>query len=484
MKDFSLTHELTGANISIARRILFTLGIIILVRLGYFLLVPGIDSGVFYKLLLSLSPEEPKKWLNVVILLHISKFRNFSLFSLGIMPYVNACIIVQIIAFLLPQFNRKIFCMSSGRRYLRRIALMVTIALSIMYAYSIALQAEKLEQISNFKLIHQAGPLFQLLCVISMTAAASLFIVFSGLIEKFGIGNGVGVIFVSEVIMRIIFSFDQLFIFYARNRTQIKQVFLFQIILIVFIYLVWRLTVFSKKIELISENQDKFIMHIRPSWSGVWPLIIVEVVLSVFSITLNDSIFWAIPLIIILSSLLYLKIVYQPRWFYELILAHGYRAAGFTNKRIADVLNHYSVSCAILSGVLFSLIYYLPLLMPLVLNIPFVSTAIFGAFGLIVLIGMAENMKEQSAFYKIIQSHPKKSWSLLFVYSDESQAQIQKAYLNSHNICAQVKPSHFIWGMPIRTAVSGYYLYAPTEEKLKAENMLKDLMDCWRQKEI
>lgn len=468
----------------IGKRILVTAAVLLFVRFLYFLPLPGVNLSAvldFYKQHIK---AQGGSWMDLMALLHIGKLRNISLSSLGVMPFINACIILQIISFLVPGLNRKFFYKQHGRSKLMNATVVIALILSIFYGYNASMDLELLNQFPDIKLLSFTGLAFQITTILSLCVTTLLLIMLVQIINKYGFGNGAGMIFSVEVLIRFIFAGDQLLVFWGRNLIGMKHLIVFGSIAIAFVYFARRITRIVNKIELCTDNDEHFHISMRPVWMGVWPLIITEIVFSYFEVAFNVGSFFMVMITIIFFTLVYAKIIYQPRRFYELILGHRCKIKEAKDKKIIDHLNASITKAIILSAVLFIAIYYLPVILPLLLKISFMSAGIFGTFGLIILVGVYHDIKRQLKFFRKIRSLPLKQWTLLDIASDETEAEVKKACLRSRSIMNEIKPSHFSWGLPIRTIASGFYLYVPLEDKEKALQVLEQIQKEWRNKSL
>ena len=468
----------------IGRRVLVTIGVLILIRVLYFIPLPGIQLKTIVQLYQQHIRTEGGSLIDLMVLLHIGRLRNISLCSLGIMPFFNACIILQIIGFLIPGLNRKFFYEKNGRSRMMLATLCITLILSLIHGFLISLDVGLLNQVPGLNILSFTGILFQAVSALSLSAMVMIFVLLSRIIDEFGFGNGVGMIFAVEVLIRMIFGVDQLVVFWGRKLIGVGHLIIFSGITIAFVYFARKATRFLKKIELCTDEDEKFFISIRPFWISICPLIIAEIIFSFFEISFNIFSFICVSLTIIFFTLLYARIIYQPQRFYELILTHKCRLDRARDKKIVDYLNISVLQTTALTAVLFIIIYYLPIVLPLLLNISFISAGIFGTFGLIVLVGVYYDIKRQLKFFRRIGSLPLKKWSLLNVANDETEAEIQKACLRSQGIITEIKPSHFSWGLPIRTIASGYCLYVPHEDKVKADSVLEQRQREWQEKSI
>jgi len=400
------------------------------------------------------------------------------------MPFIHACLLVQIIGFLIPGVNRKFFSSKENSKLMSLFTVIAAVFISAFHAYFTALDIELLNSFPGFNIIGYEGLLFQLTTIVSIIGGVTILIIVSEFINRFGLGNGVAVIFSSEILLRFIFAIDQVSIFYGRNLIDFASLILFGFICLIFIYFARYVTLFNRKIEFCASDDEKFFIRIRPLWIGIWPLIITESTLSFFDISLNILSFSTVVFTCAAASFLYAKIIYQPRRFYEVLLARKCKAHKNQKKIIEDALNQSMIYCICLSLCLFTSMYYLPIILSKGLGISFLSSGLFGAFGIIILIGLYYDIIAQIKFLKKINKFPDMDWQFLVVAHDEVHAEVEKACLRSYGIMSEINPSYFNWGMPIRTVASGYSLYVSKKDKSRALSIINKVKDEWHEKSI
>lgn len=172
------------------QRILVTLGILLLVRLGVFIPLPGINRVAFEQGIANSGISSLIGFLDYFTGRGLS---TLGVFALGIIPYINASIIMQLLTAALPSLeNLQKNEGEAGRRKLAQITRYVTFGLSLVQTTGLALL------VSNYA--YNPGPLFLVQTAIALTAGA-MFVMWAGeLITERGIGNGASLlIFVSIV---------------------------------------------------------------------------------------------------------------------------------------------------------------------------------------------------------------------------------------------------------------------------------------------
>ena len=210
-------------------RILTTLGLILVYRLGTEVVLPGIDPAG----LAALKQQTSSGVLGLLDMFSGGAFSNASIFALGIMPYISASIVVQLLGIAVPYFQRMQREGESGRRKINQITRYLTIIILILQgsAYLTNLHAQIQPEFFLIK-----GAFFTIYSVIIL-AAGSMFVLWLG--EKItdkGIGNGVSIIIMIGIIARLPFAF------FAELTSRVSQqggglvAFLIEIILLFFVF--------------------------------------------------------------------------------------------------------------------------------------------------------------------------------------------------------------------------------------------------------
>ena len=181
-------------------RILTTLALLLVYRLGTMVALPGIDPAH----LGALKSQTSDGVLGLLDMFSGGAFSNASIFALGIMPYISASIVIQLMGIAVPYFQRLQREGESGRRKINQITRYLTVIILIFQApgYLLNLHSTLPEEAFILK-----GAFFTVSSV-AMLAAGSMFIMWLG--EKItdkGIGNGISIIIMIGIIARLPFNF-------------------------------------------------------------------------------------------------------------------------------------------------------------------------------------------------------------------------------------------------------------------------------------
>ncbi len=178
------------------QRILYTLGILLVYRLGSFIVLPGIDPDA----LAGLKAQTEGGVMGLLDMFSGGAFSNASVFGLGIMPYISASIVIQLLGIAVPYFQRLQKEGESGRRKVNQITRYLTVIILLLQApaYIANLRAQAPEAFA---------PGFSQLATIIILTAGTMFVMWLG--EKItdkGIGNGISLIIMVGIIARFPFA--------------------------------------------------------------------------------------------------------------------------------------------------------------------------------------------------------------------------------------------------------------------------------------
>ncbi|MCF8364833.1 MAG: preprotein translocase subunit SecY [Bacteroidales bacterium] len=216
-------------------RILYTLGIILLYRLGSFVVLPGVDP----EMLDALQQQTSSGLLGLLNMFSGGAFSNASIFALGIMPYISASIVVQLLGMAIPYFQRLQKEGESGRKKINQITRYLTVIILVFqspaYIANIVSQlpAEAIYPFDSSAGMHSIFSFFGISSIIMLTAG-SMFVMWLG--EKItdkGIGNGISLIIMIGIIARLPFALFGEFISRMEEQGGGLVIFIVEIIILV-----------------------------------------------------------------------------------------------------------------------------------------------------------------------------------------------------------------------------------------------------------
>ena len=177
------------------QRLLFVVGALLVFRLGSFIPIPGIDPHV----LAELADQQRGTILDMFNMFSGGALKRLSIFALGIMPYISASIIMQLLTVTVPSLEQLKKEGEAGRRKITQITRYATVVLATLQAIgiSVGLQAQSL---GGSPLVIHAGPGFVLSSVVTL-ATGTMFLMWLGeQITERGVGNGISLIIFAGIV--------------------------------------------------------------------------------------------------------------------------------------------------------------------------------------------------------------------------------------------------------------------------------------------
>src|SRR5208282_5140837 len=167
------------------RRILFTLGMLAVYRLGAFIPTPGINAEAFEQMFNQMGGG----LFGLLAMFSGGSLRRLTIFALGIMPYITASIILQLLTVVSPTLEKQKKEGELGRRKITEYTRWLTLGLSAFQAFGIAVALQR-QTAQGAQLVTNPGPGFVFATVLTLTTG-SVFIMWLGeQITSRGIGNG------------------------------------------------------------------------------------------------------------------------------------------------------------------------------------------------------------------------------------------------------------------------------------------------------
>ncbi|HNY06643.1 MAG TPA: preprotein translocase subunit SecY [Bacteroidales bacterium] len=206
MKRFIQTIRNIYKIEELRKRILFTIGIVLIYRLGAYVVLPGIDPSQ----LAGLQNQTKGGLLGLLNMFSGGAFSNASIFALGIMPYISASIVIQLLGMAIPYFQKLQKEGESGRKKINQITRYLTVLITGLQAPAyIANLISKLppQAISPFDPNITSPTTFFWISSIVILVSGTMFVMWLG--EKItdkGIGNGISLIIMIGIIARLPFA--------------------------------------------------------------------------------------------------------------------------------------------------------------------------------------------------------------------------------------------------------------------------------------
>ena len=403
-------------------RILVTIGLLILVRLGVHLPVPGIDRVAFAQ------NVENSPLIGFLDLFSGGGLSALGIFALGILPYINASIIVQLLTAALPsleelQKNEG----EAGRRKISQITRYVSLGWAILQSIGIGIWVSPFAQ--------SPSPLFIAQTALALTAGSMFVMWISEVVTERGIGNGASLLIFINIVSVLPRSLGQTFELAQSGDTQVvgRVVVLLLVFLVTIVGIVF-VQEGTRRIPIISARrqvgrkvyrESRSYLPLRLNQGGVMPIIFASSVLIVPSFlaqSLNNP--FLVQVANVLSpngptpwayALFYLTLILFFSYFYASLIVNpvdmsqnlkkmgasipGIRPGQKTSDYVEKVLNRLTFLGAIFLG----LVAIVPTAVESAIGVQ--TFRGFGATSLLILVGVAIETAKQIQTYVISQRY-------------------------------------------------------------------------------
>ncbi|MEY2545037.1 MAG: preprotein translocase subunit SecY [Verrucomicrobiota bacterium] len=434
------------------RRILFTLAVIVIVRLGAAITTPGVNQAVLQEWFNSALTQ--KSGGSVAALFNLfsgGALENCAIFSLGIMPYISASIMLQLLTAVIPQLGR-LAREDGGRQKIMQYTRYATLVLCVFQGYLLAVSFQHPESYHTMlpgitetmthlgmPLVDDPGWTFRIVTVISLTTG-TLFLMWLGdQITERGIGNGISLIITVGIVARLPAALAQAWKTFVPSAgaptSQVNPMVLVLMILFLFIVIagviaitqaVRKITVqYAKRVvgRKMYGGQTQY-MPLKVNYAGVMPIIFAWALL-LFPSTIVGFAFknsptagkiasalnggWphyvVLALMIFFFSYFWVATQFQPAQIADdLKKVGGYIPGVRPGKPTADFLDFTMTRLTFAGAMFLTLIAVLPSLLSQGLQVPQITAQFFGGTSLLIIVGvMLDTMRQVETH--LIQRH-------------------------------------------------------------------------------
>jgi preprotein translocase subunit SecY len=274
------------------KKLLYTLLIIVVFRFGSVIPAPFLDASALSELMSSASENSALGYINM---LTGGAFQYASLFAMGITPYINSSIIMQLLTIAIPALERMAKEGEDGRKKIATITRYVTVILGLIQgvAYYLYLRSYNIVEYSD----GFAGVFTGIVIVLTFTAGTALIMWMGEQINEKGVGNGISIILFAGIVARLPVTFGTVWQYMQlgmESATSAGQyLVLAPLFVVLFLAVIWvivfmneaerRIPVqYAKKVvgRKMYGGQSTF-LPIRVSMSGVMPVIFASAILSI-----------------------------------------------------------------------------------------------------------------------------------------------------------------------------------------------------------
>ena len=408
------------------KKLAWTILILCMYRVGVHVPVPGIDAGALSHFFASMQGS-------VFALLDMFSgggLSNVSVFALGIMPYISASIILQLLQVVSPEIKRMAKEEGqAGRRKITQYTRYLTVAITLIQGLGIATMLEGMTSPEGAPVVMNPGWEFRLVTIATLTAGTILIMWLGEQITAKGIGNGISLIIFSGIVVGIPSALLRSYqLIKAGDMNVLFAIFILIMMLAVLVGIVFveraqrRIPIQYAKRQIGRKMYGGQTTHLplRINTAGVIPpifaqsLLLFPATVAGFSTIdwLQQVVAWFQPTSIVYNVVFvalifffcffYTAIIFEPKDIAENLKKAGGFVPGIRpGDKTREYIDHVLTRLTLWGGIYISVISVLPMLLIAQFNVPFY----FGGTSLLILVGVAIDFMGQVESHLISQQY-------------------------------------------------------------------------------
>ena len=406
------------------KRILFVLGIFIVYSIGGHIPIPGVNSaalGEFFKM-------QQTTLFGLYDMFAGGAFGKATVFALGIMPYISASIIIQLLGSVVPYFQKLQKEGEEGRKKITQLTRYGTVGISTLQAIGVSIFLESIVTPSGMVVVPDPGMGFRLLTMITLATGTILLMWLGEQIDDRGIGNGISLIIMIGIIGRFPYAvFDEAQQLIGGNRSLLLEIFLWGLMFAT-VAAVILLTQGTRKIPVQYAKRvigrklyggHSTHLPLRVNTAGVMPIIFAQSIMffpSTVATFLPDSGFkdWLMRsfdfqaytymffyfLMIVFFTYFYTAIAFNPVDVADNMKKYGGFIPGIRpGKKTSEFIDNILTKITLPGAVFLGIIAIFPSMITKFTNVSYSFSSFFGGTGLLIIVGVALDSLQQ------IESH-------------------------------------------------------------------------------
>ncbi len=409
------------------QRILFTLGLIAIYRLGCYIPIPGINGDALAQFFANVSSKQGGTLFDMMDLFTGRALSQMTVFALGIMPYISSSIIMQLLTVVIPHFEKLAKEGGDyGRKKITQYTRYGTVALALFQSFIISVYLEDPSHFMGLPIVEHGGWGFRLLTMITLTSGTAFIMWLGEQITERGIGNGMSILITVGIISRLPSALRfvvQLLSPFSPEKRQIEPytpVIMFALLLAVVIFVVLitegqrRIPVeYAKRIvgRKVYGGHSTYI-PLRVNQAGVIPIIFAQSII-LFPATVGQFIpqlqnfaqslmrghlLYTIvyTLLIIFFAYFYTAVTFNTQDVAQNMKKYGGFIPGIrAGKPTAEYLDFVLTHITLPGAMALAAIAVFPDLIMSWLKVPYIVASFFGGTGLLIIVGvMLDTMRQ------------------------------------------------------------------------------------------
>jgi len=405
-------------------KILFTLGIVTIYRIGAHVPTPGIDGNALNQFFQSISNTPGGTLFGIMGMFSGGALQKATIFALGIMPYISASIILQLLTVVIPHLEKLAKeGGEEGRRKIIQYTRYATVILGVIQTFFIALWLENPNAFQGLVIVTHPGWGFRLMTILTLTTGTAFIMWLGEQIDQRGIGNGMSILITVGIIESIPTALWQTVVLVSPFDTARQQLpyWKLAIMLVLFVAVILGVIAIIQGQRRIAVQYAKQVrghrvygggstyLPLKVNQAGVIPIIFAQSVI-LFPATIGAFIrtpwmqgvvqflspgHWLYEtlyaLFIIFFTFFYTAITFNPIDVSNNLQKYGGFIPGIRpGKNTAEYLDFTMTRIAFSGAIFLALIALIPSMLSSskILNIPYLIASFFGGTGLLIIVGV------------------------------------------------------------------------------------------------
>ncbi|MEA3500555.1 MAG: preprotein translocase subunit SecY [Candidatus Marinimicrobia bacterium] len=402
------------------QKILFTLFILFISRVGTHVPIPGIDSNA----LAIAAKSMQNTLLGLYDMFAGGAFKKATVFALGIMPYISASIIIQLLGSVFPYFQRLQKEGEAGRKKITQITRYGTVLLASLQAFGVSRLLVNLKVGSGMTVVPYPGLGFTLLTMLTLTSGTMFLMWLGERITERGIGNGISLIIMVNIMSRLPkVIIQEITLINSGVRWLLTDVVLLGVMVIIIAFVVY-LTQGKRKIPVqyakrvvgrkIYGGQSTNI-PLRVNTAGVMPIIFAQALVFIPNsigmwfenvewlqsgmryFNVNHPVYWVVfGLLIVFFTYFYTAIAFNPTEVADNMKKHGGFIPGIRpGKRTAGYIDNILTRVTLPGSIALAMVAVFPYILMKITDVGYSLASFFGGTSLLIIVGVALDTLQQ-----------------------------------------------------------------------------------------
>jgi preprotein translocase subunit SecY len=431
MSSFTQTIQNIFRIDELRQRIIFTVLVLLVVRIGAQITLPGIDV----RILQSINSTGEKGLFDLFDLFVGGAFSNAAIFALGIMPYITSSIIMQLAGIVIPEVQKMQKEGEEGRRKINQFTRVFTVVVAALQSWGMSIRLTTMADQAGNHIYATSAFLFTITTIIVLTSGTIFLMWLGEQITERGLGNGISLIIMVGIVARLVPSMIQEYnqVFVLAERPWVLEIVIITLLILIIASVIYvtqgarRIPVQYAKRQVgkkVFGGTTQYI-PLRVNTAGVMPIIFAQSLMFIpntvasffpdneflfkFANAFREhglfySVFYAF--LIIAFTYFYTAIVFNPKEIADNMKKNGGFIPGIRpGKPTSDYVDHVLTRITLPGSIFLALIAILPTFASNILGVTSGFASFFGGTSLLIMVGVALDTLQQIESYLLMRHY-------------------------------------------------------------------------------